>query len=388
MVNLNENNKKKILEEIKRDFYKEVKNYSNKLISTNEVNGFASSIIIPDRNYPKINLFSVSNENKETSYFNTSNFIKKNYDEILKFKAKNIFGNSSNIKTKEINSKILEDLRDIYKSKKEINFESKFKEDLKFNKIVINKSFGILGAKNELEKINVGENISISKDIEKLTTSDIKSKKAIIELYLRGINENQIINLISLGSFGISFNKKLVPTKWANSLYDKTIENYLFAELKKFRLIKNYELYYHREKGNYFLIILIPEFISGNLIEIMDNWSGSDYFNNENRLDSKEPRISGAYYASKLSIFESLFRRKKQASIIMIRNIINYEIPLGVIFVRETIRETLKKKPILFSNIKDLEKFIKENFPQEYQYFKNSKLLLNLRKNQSLYKFI
>lgn len=381
--------KKDFLNKTKKKFYEEIKFYQQSLKPTKEIEGYGSAPIVGEKNYPFVATHSVSNENKKNSFFNTSEIVKRDYSEIIKLKAKNILGSTDKNYIKKTNTKITEELRDIYKAKKPIEFNSKFEKELKFDKVLISKVSGIVGSKNELLNINANENTQTSKQIEKYTVNDIKSKEAIINLYERGTNENQIINLLALGSFGIEINKKLVPTKWAISAYDQTIERYLFDNyLRKNKIIENYEIYHKSDKGNEFVIILLPQTITGEVVESFPGAVERDYFDYKNKLDNKEPQTSGGYYATKIAIFEHLKQRKRQASIISIRIIKDYDIPLGVVFVRECVREAMNNKIFSSSDKKELNSFLKAKYFEHYNLYLNSKLLKENRKQFPLTKFI
>jgi len=242
----------------------------------------------------------------------------------------------------------------------------------------MNKDFGILGLKNELKKISINENISTNEKIERYLNTDIKARNAIIELYEKGVNEHQIINLLALGNFGININKKLVPTKWAITTFDQCIEKYLFSKINLFRPIIQYELYNFKDKGNHFVVILFPKNFIGEIIESFPGAIEKDYINFENKLDKQIPSTAGGYYATKLGIYEYFRERKKFSAFISIRVINDYEIPLGVIFVREAIRQVMKNQSVSFSNQLELEIFLKENFLEHYFLYKNSKIVKEL----------
>lgn len=384
-----EKTKKEILSKTKFEFYKELKKFQSEFKPSDEIEGFASSAIVGEKNYPNLKINNISNFNKENSFFNTSNIIKKDYSKIIKLKARNVLGTTNEIGRGDVRgkSRINEEMKNIYKSKKEIEFSSKFENELKFNKVLVNKVSGIMGSKNELISLTSNENISTSKQIEKYTQNDIKSKEAIINLYEKGVNEHQIINLFALGSFGIEINKKLVPSKWAISAYDQIIEKYLFKKIKEYKLIEDIEVYYMQDKGNYFLVCLFPHEISGETFEVMKDWSGSDYFNYENKLDKLEPKISGAYFSNKLAVFEHLEKRKRQASFLSIRIIKDYEIPLGVVFVRECVRECMKKRVRIMKIDRELERFLYENYKEFFEFYLKSKLRNEMKKIRKLNEF-
>lgn len=131
-------------------------------------------------------------------------------------------------------------------------------------------------------------------------------------MYEKGINEHQIINLLALGSFGIQINRKLVPTRWAISAYDRTIDNYLFKKIINYKLIERYEIYHYYDKGNDFIIILTPDPYCGEVIEHFPGTVGHDYFNNFNKLSTSDPNNGGGYYATKIAVNEFLEKRKNK----------------------------------------------------------------------------
>lgn len=377
--------KKEILSKTKLEFYKQIKQYQKNFKPTKEIEGFGANAIVGEKNYPELKIYNTSNEDKETSFFNTQEIVKKDYSDIIKLKAKNILGNTNNIYVKKTNNKILEEIQDIYKAKKEVEFTSKFDKELKFNKPVINKLSGILGTKNELKNINLNENAKTSKQIEKYAENDAKSKEAIINLYERGTNEAQIINLLSLGTFGLEINKKIVPSRWAITAYDKIIENYIYKKLLTFKIIENYEAYYHKDKGNAFLIILAPDtFTFENYEFTPQDWYATDYVSINNKLPYPEPKTAGGFFATKVAIFEHLKKRKRQASIICLREIDNYEIPLGVVFVRESVRETMKNKIFTCQTQTQLLTFLKKFHPAHTQKYLQSQTLKEAKKQKKL----
>lgn len=379
--------KKEFLNKTKEEFYREIKKYQSTLKPTKELEGFASSAIVGEKNYPQLKIHNISNEEKENSFFNTGDIVKRDYSQVIKLKAKNILGSTEQTHIRKNNTKITEELRDIYKSKKPIEFTSAFEDELKFNKVYANRISGIIGSKNPLKSISANSNTSTSTSIEKYTAEDIKSREAIINLYEKGINEHQIINLLATGSFGININRKLVPTRWAISAYDQTIEKHIHKKIIKNRPIEKIEIYTAKDKGNEFLIILIPDTFKAQVIEKFSGGLEMDYVDFDNKLHKKEPETAGGFYATKIAVFEHLQERKKQASIISIRVIEDYDIPLGVVFVRETVRVAMKNKIFTSNDMKDTTDFIKYKFPKHHQYFISSKVLEEKRKQRKISEF-
>ena len=366
--------KQEFLNLSQKEFYKHLNEYKSNLKPTKEISGFAAFSIVGSKNYPNLKVHSISNEDVIGEYKKTSEIVKKNYDEIFKTKAKNIFGSTQEFHIKKQNEKLREDLVDIYKAKNSPKFSSKFENYLHFNKIIINKTAGIIGSKNELKSIDATSNIQTSKQIEDFSKKDTKSREAIISLYKKGISEHQIINLLSLGNFGINFNKKLVPTKWAISAYDQTIEKHLYKDIINYKELSKFEVYTYKDKGNEFVLILHPSYFLGEVIESFVN-NGKyiiehDYISQNNTIKNQTPQTAGGFWATKIGIHEHLTKRKRQAAYTSIRIIDGYEVPLGVVFVRECVRESFSNLIFRSCDEDEVNKFLKSNFPNHYILYK------------------
>lgn len=379
--------KKKLISKTKLDFYNQIKAYQNTLKPSKEVEGVGSAPIVGEKNYPFLKVHNVSTQDNENSFFKSGDVVKKDYSKIFKLKAKNILGSTQDSHIRKIDDRLKKEIKDIYKSKSEVDFTSSFEKELKFDKVLVNKVSGIVGSKNPLLNINPNENTKTSKQIEKYTTNDVKSREAIIKLYERGINEQQIIHLLALGEFGVNINKKLVPTRWAISAYDQIIEKYLHSKILKYNTIEKYEIYFYQNKSDTHVIIFLPDSYSGEHFEDWEGNTNSDYISYNNKLSTLEPNNGGGYYATKIGINEFLNKRKRQASFIAIRVIRNYEIPLGVVFVRECVRECLKNKVFESNSFDEIKKYVLEKYPMHIDYFINSKVLSERKKQTKVSDF-
>jgi hypothetical protein len=64
------------------------------------------------------------------------------------------------------------------------------------------------------------------------------------------------------------------------------------------------------------------------------------------------PSIAGAYFAAKLGVAEYLKKKKRQAAVLVLREIRpEYAVPVGVWQVREAIRAALSKEPMLVDTL-------------------------------------
>jgi hypothetical protein len=385
---------KTIINRTKNEFFKQIKAYQKTLKPTKEIEGFGSAPIVGEKNYPFLQIHNSSNEDKANNFMNSGEIVKQGYKDIFELKAKNILGSTQNTHIRRTTDRINNEIIDIYKSKKAIEFNSTFETEIKFDKVLTNKFAGVVGSKNELESLNATENTATNKQIEKYESNDAKAKEAVIKLYEKGENEQQIIHLLALGIFGVSINKKLVPSKWAITAYDTMIQTHLHKKILKYNPINQYEVYYYQNKSDTHVNILLPDNYMGTHTEdwansYSDEWNGFnvDWFNNSNKLSTPEALNAGGYYATKIALNEHLNSRKKQAAAIMIRRIRDYDVPLGVVFVRECVRESFKHQVFKTSSFSELDNFIKTKFPDHYKHFINSKVLKEQKKQTKLNQF-
>jgi len=160
----------------------------------------------------------------------------------------------------------------------------------------------------------------------------------------------------------------------------------------KFKPIEKYEVYFKEDKGNSFVIVLIPDFFS---LEVVESWFDSgravverDYVGCDNVLHKKEPETAGGFYATKIGIFERLVARKRSASIISIRLINEYDVPLGVVLIREFVREAMKKPIFSYSNEDELKKFLFDKYKGHFEHYLKSQVLSERKKQKSLGEFL
>lgn len=383
--------KQEHLSQIKKEFYQQLKQYKEEFKPTKELTTYSTIPLLTSSNYPNISTFQVTNSSVENTQEKQNEFVKKDYSHILKHKARSVVATSQPAHKTNTSESLHQELSNIYSSKKAVESEHIFEDELKIGNILSSKTAGLLGNSTPLLEIKTHNNISISKHLEKHQTGETKSKEAIIELYEKGFNDTQIRTLLSLGTFGVDKNKILVPSKWAISACDSVLEQYLYSKIINFKVGREFLAFHHFDKGNEFIICMLPYHFCSEVIEnfynsvLQTNVIERDFVTNTNKLQTKEPECAGGYYATKLPMFEYMIREKKQYASISIRIIKNYEIPLGVIFVRESVRAALNKKPLIkTTNREEFEKFIIKNYFNHFKLYKDSKVLNEVLKFKNL----
>ncbi|MEM0154119.1 MAG: hypothetical protein QXP12_08370, partial [Ignisphaera sp.] len=96
--------------------------------------------------------------------------------------------------------------------------------------------------------------------------------------------------------------------------------------------------------------------------------------------------IGGCYYASRLATSEYLDRIGKQAIAVVLREIYpGFDIPIGVWFVREQLREMYRQKPLRATTIEEALAIVNEySVVGAERWMEKSRLLQLLTKNRKL----
>lgn len=225
-------------------------------------------------------------------------------------------------------------------------------------KLLFNDTLQPMGFNAIVENFNVVDNPKIPKEVEKVYYDDLKASKAVLYLRNRGFSTYYIQKLFSVGMFGERRSRKLVPTRWSITAVHDIIGEWLKRQITHFKAIEKYVLFNFEHFGNHFEVLLSPGEYSFQLIEIWikksfwspeKTWIGVD---KEDLTKKKEySALGGGYYAARLPVLEYLYKIKRKASILVIREIKpEYYAPLGVWVVEEGIRKALRREPQIFEN--------------------------------------
>lgn len=221
-------------------------------------------------------------------------------------------------------------------------------------KIVVDEGHPPMGPAAPLKRLKVGTLPPPERVVEKVfNDSDLKSSEGIRKLYESGVEVERISRLLSVGALGVR--RKLVPTRWGITAVDKQLSDAMVEEVKRNPWIDKVELYVRGFRENLFVAILMP----GNwAYEWGESWFPSTTWNPWGAEEFTEldwegyrgrttyPGIGGCYYAARLAVTENLKQRGRQTSVILWREIYpGFNLPVGVWFVRENVRELLRGRP-------------------------------------------
>ena len=277
----------------------------------------------------------------------------KSLEEIVNYRLSLVRGVST-VNVHNISEKYVESLQEVAMTNKSVESEATF-EKVPITDLEQEKDLGLdtdsvsFGPVAPLKSFRTSSSISVDQRIEDIYyDKDLSAAQGIINLYQDGVEISSIHRVLSIGMLGLQKNRRLVPTRWSISATDDVISADLIKKIETFSVIDLFKVYKYAHLGNYYSIILIPDEIwSFEMQEAWyDNNSGNMQvgvdFENANGLDHY-PSIAGAYFAARLSVAEYLFKAKRKAAALVLREIHSeYVMPVGVWQVREGIRRAFE----------------------------------------------
>ncbi len=138
--------------------------------------------------------------------------------------------------------------------------------------------------------------------------------------------------------------------------------------------------------GNHYEILLIPRFWSFEVIEIsLTNFGVWKDFESIFKRRKYADSVIGAYYANRLAVCEHLEKIRRQASVIVFREIRpEYYAPLGVGILRETTRSAMHGSPRNFESLQDALRDIQTRLRIPIDRYLKESLLMKELKQKSL----
>jgi len=216
--------------------------------------------------------------------------------------------------------------------------------------------------------------------------TDLKAAEAVMTLYGKGILVSRIQRAFSVGAFGLKKRRRLVPTRWSITAVDSIISKDMMERIKTFPEINEYRVYESRYLDNRFEVLMMPDAWkyeameawypgtiwnpSGQSIVLFSNWEGF-----EGRTTYAD--IGGCYYAARLAVCELLLKERRQAAVVVLREIHpDYIMPVGVWQVRENVRNAVGQAPLKYNRLEEALQRIASQFQIPLQrWLQSSKLL-------------
>ena len=293
---------------------------------------------------------------------------------------------------------LLEVMQELAMSKKATDIEVQLKSKPKF-KFSVSNFTPPIGNPALIKNAIITENVGTPRKLDKIISdTDLKAAKAVTDLY-KFIPVSKIEKIFSVGLLGLPFQRKLVPTRWSITGVDDIISKDLRQKVKTYHELSEFQVFHSEYIGNHYEILFIPEPYEYELIEIKEPksvWNPygkyaaiySDYESYWGRKDYASA-TGGAFYAGRLSVLEHLEKIKRQAAILIIREVLPaYYAPLGIWQMRETVRGAFENKPEVFDSVDDALKRISTriNTPMK-KILRKSKLFQKIKKQTKIKKF-
>jgi len=213
------------------------------------------------------------------------------------------------------------------------------------------------GPSAPMRKASIAENPRVPRPVERVVLDvDLRASEAIMELYSSGVGEQHIARLLSMGLLGYGRWRRLVPTEWSITAVDDQIGRRLREEVRGNPWIGEYALHSHFAHFNRVTILLLP---GPWMFEVFEVWhrAGEMRIYRDAELPGDADRwpenVGGAYHALRLPILEKLKMARKQASALVIAEVYEGWIPLGVWRFREICRAALRSPPIRFGELSE-----------------------------------
>ncbi|TMI43253.1 hypothetical protein E6H23_02885 [Candidatus Bathyarchaeota archaeon] len=211
------------------------------------------------------------------------------------------------------------------------------------------------GPSGSIGKMVLTENTHVPRPVEKITSDrDIGAQEGIFSLYERGVSQQQITRVFSVGQLGVFKNRRLVPTEWSITAVDDILGKSILERVRDFPQLGDFRVYGAEALGNSVQVLLLP---TAWMYEALEGWlTGSTpqvYSDHEFHIGRRDypSNIAGAYHAVKLPILEFLEREHRQAGAIAFLEVDRDWVPLGVWRFRELARRALSGQPIVLSSL-------------------------------------
>lgn len=316
---------------------------------------------------------------------------KASIEQILDYRGQMIYSRFKS-PVKNPKGKLVETTQELAMAKRPVDVEIQLKESPQF-KFVFNNWFAPVGNPAPILQARLTENPRVERRVDYIVSDfDLKAQDAVGKLYKHSIPVSRIQKIFSSGSLGLPIQRKLVPTRWSITAVDDILGRTLMEKVKTFQEISEYMLFSNEYLANHFEILLIPSSYQYEFIEAWDvdkpkHFIGSDFEPYGGR-DSYAFTTAGAFYAARLAAMEHLEKIKRQAAILIVREVKpEYYAPVGVWEIRENVRGAFNKPPEKFDSIGKALQRIYSKLVIKDKWVSKSKLLRNLKEQRNIKEF-
>jgi len=345
------------------------------LINTTEYFGPSTSIFVGRIGYPRVRvgpmaiLESVQSDVELGRFDEPSQWFAQGLgmDDIIDLRSATLRSKKGeHIKSR---SNFVADMVEIALAQQPVDVELMFKSKPSFN-LSFSDVLRPIGASVNVEKMEVTENPKIPRQVDRIVSDELKAGEAAHELYRLGLDVYKVAVILSSGALGLRAAQKMVPTRWSITATDDIIFKKLAPEIKEQPTVDSFYVYESSYMDNHFLILLMPSLFE---YENFEAWFPSSVWNDAfyqrpvivEEYEGFKGRTQyaanegGGYYAARLAVAEALHTLKRQAGVVVFRQIHpQYSVPLGVWVVRETARDAFRQRGERFDTQKEALNYI------------------------------
>ena len=326
--------------------------------------GPSSSIFVGRFGYPNVFIGPLASIEYSKEQDDPSKWFGKSYQEIVDFRSLLLRSkHKQNIKDR---TRFVAETQELSLSAKPVDVELTF-EKKPIYRITFSNIVQPMGPSVSLKEMRLTENPNIAAKTEKIIGDELRASDASYLLYKHGMDVYKLTNILSSGVLGLD--RKLVPTRWSVTAVDDVIAKKLINNIRNYKAINEFLVFSSDYMDNHFTILLMPGYWQFENFEAWapgSNWCFSsavevseEYEPYQGRSDYAEKQVGG-YYASRIAVCEFLEALRRQATVIVFREIgENYSIPLGVWQVRENVRNAFKQEPRKFESKEEAMNYLK-----------------------------
>lgn len=312
-------------------------------------------------------------------------------EKILGYRGQMVYSRFQTASVKANPGKLEEVVQEVSMAKKSADVEINLRSNPRFSFDFDYRSSPV-GSPATALNMKLTSNPSVEHKVDYVVSdTDLRATGAVLKLYNSGLQISRLQKIFSAGLLGVPFQRKLVPTRWSVTAVDDIIGKSLVKEIRHMPEINEHLLFHNEYLGNHYEILMIPNEYQFELVEVWNSmgWSsvGVDYEPHRG-IKGYADNTHGAFYAGRLAIAEHLHKMKRQASVLIVREILpSYDVPLGIWQMRETVRGAFEREPEKFSSLQDALLRISKRITVGLKWKLKSLLLKNLREQKKLTTF-
>jgi DNA repair protein NreA len=319
------------------------------------------AVFVGSSSYPRVNIGVLSPPTHEADAGILDNpdewyARRSSLSDIIDYRSRMIFSRAKLEDVAKPESNVLDAMQELAVSSKSLDVEIKLAKKPSFA-FEFDQHSSPIGNPAPVEKIRVVDNADVSKTVDTVVSdTDLKTEDAL--RYLRGrVPIYNISKILSVGLLGTKGQRRVVPTRWSITAVDSNMGNLILEEVKGYGEIDKPVLYQNEYLFNDYQILLLPRKYQYELVEIDLTEStpkvGSDNEPYQGRKTYPE-ETAGGFYAARVSVLEGLSKMKRQAAVLIVREVKpEYNVPVGVWEVRETVKGAFDRQPRSFETEED-----------------------------------